>query len=152
MLEFVLKYWIDFLFGLIAAWAVAKINRIQKLEQEKAERETAMLEQKITETLEQKIQQSEEFTVAQDAKLKADIEDTNQNVALIKQGLLSLQGGQFKKQCRILLKPKHVITFEEYEQCVEDHEVYNALGGNHVGDSLFNSVVAKYNAQNGAVK
>ena len=56
MLEFVLKYWIDFLFGLIAAWAVAKINRIQKLEQEKAERETAMLEQKITETLEQKIQ------------------------------------------------------------------------------------------------
>lgn len=52
-----------------------------------------MLEQKITETLEQKIQQSEEFTIAQDAKLKADIEDTNQNVALIKQGLLSLQGG-----------------------------------------------------------
>lgn len=147
MLEFVLKYWIDFVFGLIAAWAVAKIKTIQKLEQEKAERETAMLEEKITETLEQKIHQSEEFTVAQDAKLKADIENTNQNVAIIKQALLSVQGGQFKRQCRFLLKPKHVITFEEYEQCVEDHQAYNALGGNHVGDNLFMQVEAKYNAQ-----
>lgn len=148
MLEFILKYWVEFVFGLIAAWLVAKVKHFQKLEQEKAEQEQAMLEKKITDTLEAKIKESEAISFAQDAQLKTDIANTNQTVEVLKQGLLSIQGAQFKRQCRILLKPSRHISTDEYEQCITDHDAYNALGGNHTGDQLFNSVVIKYNAQN----
>lgn len=148
MLEFILKYWVDFVFGIIAAWLVAKVKHFQKLEQEKAEQEQAMLEKKITDTLEAKIKESEAISFAQDAQLKTDIANTNQTVEVLKQGLLSIQGAQFKRQCRILLKSSHHISTDEYEQCITDHDAYNALGGNHTGDQLFNSVVVKYDAQN----
>lgn len=60
-----------------------------------------------------------------------------EEINIIKAGLLSLQGKQFRRKCRKLLKPEHTITLEEYEQLIEDHNVYNALDGNHKGDELF---------------
>lgn len=107
-----------------------------------------MLEKKITDTLEAKIKESEAISFAQDAQLKTDIANTNQTVEALRQGLLDMQGAHFKKQCRTLLESTHAITIEEYEQCITSHNAYNALGGNHTGDQLFNSVVVKYNAQN----
>lgn len=62
----------------------------------------------------------------------------------LNKGLLSIQGDKFKKQCRFLLRHDHIITLEEYEQCIADHDAYNGLGGNHSGDLLFDSVVEKF--------
>lgn len=64
-------------------------------------------------------------------------------MALIKQGLLSLQGRDFREECYRLLKENHVITLEEYEQVESDHAAYNALGGNHNGDHLYELVKHK---------
>lgn len=64
----------------------------------------------------------------------------------IKDGLLAVQGHEFRVKCRQLLN-KDTITLEEYEQLESDHIAYNGLGGNHKGDSLFDQVKTKYYAQ-----
>jgi hypothetical protein len=70
---------------------------------------------------------------------------TKQEVTTIKDGVLSIQKEHFLRQCNRLLDPSHAITFDEYKQCIADHNAYNALGGNSTGDHLFASIEAKYN-------
>lgn len=65
---------------------------------------------------------------------------------IIKEGLLAIQGHEFRNKCRRLLA-KDTILLDEYEQLESDHMVYNELGGNHKGDSLFDQVKTKYYAQ-----
>lgn len=62
----------------------------------------------------------------------------------LKDGMLSMQGRNFKNDCHKLLKKDHIIDVKEYEQLLADHIVYNKLGGNHEGDALFAMVEAKY--------
>jgi len=50
------------------------------------------------------------------------------------EGVLSVQGSNFKKQCRELLRQEGSITEDQYEICMHDHTTYNRLGGNHEGD------------------
>lgn len=59
------------------------------------------------------------------------------NLDLIKNGLLAVQGHEFRNKCRRLLTQDTILP-EEYEQLESDHIAYNGLGGNHKGDSLFN--------------
>lgn len=62
----------------------------------------------------------------------------------LRDGMLSMQGRNFKNDCHKLLKKDHIIDVKEYEQLLADHVVYNKLGGNHEGDALFSMVEAKY--------
>ena len=62
----------------------------------------------------------------------------------LRDGMLSMQGRNFKNDCHKLLQEDHAITAIEYEQALADHIVYNKLGGNHEGDSLFSMVETKY--------
>ena len=64
----------------------------------------------------------------------------------IKEGLLAVQGHEFRNKCRKLLR-QDIITLDEYEQLESDHIAYNGLGGNHKGDSLFDQVKTKYYSQ-----
>lgn len=58
---------------------------------------------------------------------------------ILKEGILSLQGREFRDYCRELLKEDHIITTFEYETLVHEHQTYNSLGGNHRGDALFHA-------------
>lgn len=66
------------------------------------------------------------------------------NVQAVKSGVLSIQGKAFKADCRRLLEKDHIITEEEWDDIKMDHDSYHALGGNHTGDTLFNSVTEKW--------
>ena len=66
----------------------------------------------------------------------------------IKDGLLAVQGHEFRNKCRKYLA-MDCIKPEDYEQLEADHIAYNKLGGNHKGDSLFEQVKTKYFAQLG---
>ncbi len=70
----------------------------------------------------------------------------DENLNLIKQGLLAVQGHEFRNKCRKLLAQDE-IKQDEFEQLESDHIAYNGLGGNHKGDSLFDQVKTKYYAQ-----
>lgn len=126
MLEFVLKYWIEFLFGVVIAVGSFMIKRtLQSYRQERAdERESLMQSIK--------------------AEIRAEFERSNkkenelaEQIKVLKAGLLSIQGRTFKSNCRRLLDPDHEISLEEYEEITKDHDAYNSLGGNHNGDQLY---------------
>ena len=126
MLEFVLKYWIEFLFGVVIAVGSFMIKRtLQSYRQERAdERESLMRNIK--------------------AEIRAEFERSNkkenelaEQIKVLKAGLLSIQGRTFKSNCRRLLDPDHEISLEEYEEITKDHDAYNSLGGNHNGDQLY---------------
>ena len=68
------------------------------------------------------------------------------NLDIIKNGLLAVQGHEFRNKCRKLLAQNN-ISLDEYEQLESDHLAYNGLGGNHKGDSLFDQVKTKYYSQ-----
>ncbi len=65
----------------------------------------------------------------------------------LKEGVLSIQQKGFKTMCSKLLQQSDPITYDQYDSLVNEHRIYNNLGGNHDGDELFRLVTIKY--QNG---
>lgn len=132
MLEFILQYWIEFLFGLVVTAGSFIIKRVLKsYKRERAEEKKEFLKE-----IQKEIKS--EFT-GRDQK---DNEFQGEIKAL-KNGLLSIQGRTFKANCKKLLEESHEITLEEYEEITKDHDAYNSLGGNHNGDQLYRLVRQK---------
>lgn len=151
MLDIFIKYWVQWLCGLIAAGIVLWAKHIVKLEKEsvnktKAERMKEIREE-IVDELTEKINKVEQKSDENDRIVKEEIEILSNNVENLTIGVLSLQGKQFRDECIQLLRPEHTITVDEYEQFEEDYVAYKGLGGNHMGDALHNRVVEKFNNQ-----
>lgn len=91
--------------------------------------------------------QRDESFKTEDKLIHQEIDELKDDFKIMKGGILSIQGRDFKADCRILLQPDHEITLNEYEALIEEHEVYKSLGGNHEGDALFNMVQQKYGEQ-----
>jgi hypothetical protein len=132
MLDFVLKYWIEFLFGSVIAIGSYMIKRtLKSFRQERADEKEAFLE-----GIKDEIRAEFERSNKKETELAEEIK-------VLKAGLLSIQGRTFKSNCRRLLDPDHDISLEEYEEITKDHEAYNSLGGNHNGDQLYQLVRKK---------
>ena len=151
MLDFVVKYWIEWLFGLLGIILVFWFKRWYKLERDSFTKFYEEKEQKlkieITKDIEEKMTPALEELEETNKKQSADIEALYCNQENLTVGILSIQGKQYRDQCRTLLDPLHEITIDEYEQEEEDYTAYKGLGGNHKGDTLHAAVVAKYKAQ-----
>lgn len=80
---------------------------------------------------------------ADDAYLQGQISEVSNELGFLKAGLLSIQGKEFRENCRELLADDHEITLDEWEEIDADHEAYNGLGGNHKGDHLYELVKKK---------
>ena len=80
---------------------------------------------------------------ADDACLQGQISEMSSELGFLKAGLLSIQGKEFRENCRKLLADDHEITLDEWEEIDADHEAYNGLGGNHKGDHLYELVKKK---------
>lgn len=87
-----------------------------------------------------------EESKADDAVLEKEITAIEKNIAALTAGVLSMQGKEFRNNCRKLLAEDHVITLDEWEELDKDHMAYNGLGGNHKGDHLFSLVKKKVEA------
>ena len=132
MLEFVLKYWIEFLFGgVIAIGSYMIMRTLKSFRQERADEKEAFLE-----GIKDEIRAEFERSNKKETELAEEIK-------VLKAGLLSIQGRTFKSNCRRLLDPDHDISLEEYEEITKDHDAYNSLGGNHNGDQLYQLVRKK---------
>nr|DAE09658.1 MAG TPA: hypothetical protein [Myoviridae sp. ctjhW4] len=79
-----------------------------------------------------------------DEKLQSQIDHMRNCLEVVKSGVLNLQGKTFKQECRKVLGNEETLSIEEFERIQADHDVYNSLGGNHDGDSLFELVEHKY--------
>lgn len=87
-----------------------------------------------------------EESKADDAVLEEEISTVEKNLEALTAGILSMQGKEFRANCRKLLAEDHVITLDEWEELDKDHMAYNGLGGNHKGDHLFSLVKKKVEA------
>ena len=147
MLEWIAKYWLEVLFGLIVTGMGLGMRKIWKMYKDaqiirhKEERE------EISHEIDEKIKMQNEHMAKADERITNEIQNIENSVNKIIKGLLSVQGQTFRAACRRLLETNHSITVDEYEQIVRDHEAYNSLGGNHIGDNLFKLVEAKFSNQ-----
>lgn len=175
----VLKYWVEFILGLIVAGGGFLIKRYLRLEKEERQREQReyfdkMLEkiqsenQQILKSLEKEhdkmnqnsedkyneintkvdkaLEAGREESKANDAVLEKEISALKKNITALTAGVLSMQGKEFRNNCRKLLAEDHIITLDEWEELDIDHTAYNGLGGNHKGDHLFSLVKKKVEA------
>lgn len=148
MSAFIAKYWIEFLFGVIAAGATALAKRfytLYKKEQKfQKENEQEELKDSINKELIDIIDKDREESRQGDELIQKQINNISNEIAVLKAGILGIQGKAFKEDCHRLLDPNHVITQEEWDELSLEHDVYNQLGGNHDGDRLYGDVQAKY--------
>lgn len=146
MLDFILKYWLEFLFGIIALgmtgfakhyYSLVKKNRLNEQKESKNEQSQEMFEA----IQELRTELKTDILARQEENRREDEE-----IATIRKGVLALWRKVFLESGRALLEDSHTITYNEYMTYTEDHGIYNALGGNHEGDSQFALVAAKYEA------
>ena len=144
MLDFIVTYWLEFLFGLIAAAVTFLIKQYYSLQKKVHNQQRDNFEAEIVEAINSSLKKEQEKTNKEIASTKEEILKVHKSTDILKTGLLNVQRKNFMEFCYLLLEPDHIITKEEYEDIEEDHEVYNALDGNHKGDELFRVVSEKY--------
>lgn len=142
--EFIIKYWLEFLFGtIIAIGGVFGKKFISSLKEIHKSRQKAAYEE-FQHRIHAEFIESTEDVRALAQENKNEIKEMKQMMVALTQGVLSIHGREFKNQCWDLLEDDHEITLDEYEDISADHEAYNALGGNHEGDRLFSLVQKKF--------
>ena len=155
LLEFIVKYWLEVAFGLVCATVAWFARHYIKLLEEKKKSQQDEIIKTMKEGLDEHKRQMKEdmnqcstglmnIVKEQTEALKKSDDAIHEDIDSLRDGMLSIQGRNFKNDCHKLLKADHVIDLKEYEQVLADHIAYNKLGGNHEGDALFAMVEAKY--------
>ena len=162
MVEFILKYWVEVLFGIVVTVGGFLLKHHFKLFKESLdhkmeERDDKLLE-KMTKvlTVSNKTIQDSIDKLRSDTKddidgiyvelvdLKDDIKDVRKDVESIRRGVLDIQGPQFKAKCKEVLQDSHQITVDEWLALKKEYEIYTGMGGNSDGSELYNLVHEKY--------
>lgn len=140
LLEFVVKYWVQFVFGLLVAGGTAIIKRYKFLLKQEKERQVKETRNEIVEEVKKLVDAAMQRSDECDARISKSVEG-------LRRGVLSIQGRQFRAQCQELLN-KSYISYREYTNLLEEWHIYHDdLGGNHEGETLFNLVTKRYGAQ-----
>ena len=136
LLDFIIKYWLEFGFGLIIALGGYFFKKYMKMKEEEQNSERAKFYENLKKDMFSRYDAIEKESRDGDQELQKQLD-------ALRKGILSMQKKEFIAECQALLAEDHEITLEEYQQCIEDHDAYNGLKGNHNGDSLFALVVQK---------
>lgn len=155
--EIIIKYWLEFLLGLISSGLIALSSHFYRLYKKERKKKTFESEEHLIsevkiilddrdKNLVKLIREEERASQQADILAKEEMKQIQGELAILKEGMLSIQGKQFKDECRALLEDNHHITLKEFENISNEHRVYNALEGNHEGDDLFKLVATKYHS------
>lgn len=151
MIDFIAKYWIQTLFGIVVGVLTYFIKHYYKLWKESQENQKNKFwdEIKIELKADNKalLQERESLLNSEDEKIKAAVSKVTESNESLLNAVLNVQRKQFKMDCKILLEKVEDITFEEFEDLQEEYEIYKSLGGNGPGHNLFELVKIKYSAQ-----
>lgn len=124
------NYWIEFAFGAMIAAMGFFFKRLIALEKQERAKQKEELIKMLQKELREGLKKIESDSIKEDDSIKKEVQN-------LKEGLLSIQGRQFRKECEALLEDNHEITLEEWNELEAEHSVYHNLGGNHRGDYLF---------------
>ena len=157
MWDIIAKYWLQFVLGLIASGLTALCTYFYRLYKKERQRKKSNTEERFIKdvkeliednnhTIMKVIREEEEHFTHVDGQINSQMSQIQNDLSILTDGMLSIQGKQFKDECRSLLKEGHIITLQEYENITHEHDIYNALNGNHEGDNLYALVKVKYEA------
>lgn len=160
--EFILKYWVEVLFGIVVTGGGFLLKHHFKLFKESLdhkmeERDDKLLEkmtkvltasnktiQDSIDKLRSDIKDDIDGVYAELVDLKDDIKDVRKDVESIRRGVLDVQGPQFKAKCKEVLQDSHQITVDEWLALKKEYEIYTGMGGNSDGSELYKLVHEKY--------
>lgn len=144
MLEFLSVYGGTVLASILSAailgvmrWFISNQKKQQKVHDEE-------LVNQMQEYIKAAVAKEQTRAIKEDKDVREELKKTNSDMTALKKGVLSIQGPQFRAKCKEYLEPDHELTQEEFCQLTADHDAYNALGGNHLGDLLFATVKEKF--------
>lgn len=160
--EFILKYWVEVLFGIVVTGGGFLLKHHFKLFKESLDHKMEECDDKFLEkmtkvlTASNKTIQDSIDKLRSDTKddidgvyvelvdLKDDIKDVRKDVESIRRGVLDVQGPQFKAKCKEVLQDSHQITVDEWLALKKEYEIYTGMGGNSDGSELYKLVHEKY--------
>lgn len=155
--EFIAKYWLQVLFGLIVTVLTTRFRKIkawfEKLQTEKKEKNKAERMKEISacvDELKPMLADIAKQSAEADESLRTEMNVLGEEVKILKSGVLAIQGDNFKAKCRRYMEDMDKgrnIDFKAYESLRHDHNAYNLLGGNSDGDELFELVTHRYEHQ-----
>lgn len=148
MIDFLVKYWLEILLGIVVAAGGTGFGYLRKLikkdQKQKLQDQFDEFYQKIDETLNVKFKAIER----EDADIDNRLSAIEKSIEPLKEGVLSLHRRKFLDDCRYFLENEdEEITLEDFKRVQREHKVYNDLGGNHEGDEHWELFKAKYEAQ-----
>jgi hypothetical protein len=104
-LDWLLKYWLQVLFGLICAGVALFYKRIKAWREAYKKKAAKELKDSIIKEVKDALNDMAARSDANDKVLREEMD-------VIKAGLLSVQGDAFKAKCREALKEENTITIE----------------------------------------
>lgn len=147
MTDFIIRYWIEVFFGLIVAGIGYFVRHHWKLFKKDMIRHNEENNDMLLSEISIKIDASQKKTEQSMEDLKNDVAEIKSQNEDTRNGVLEIFRPQFVARCQKLLEPEHVITADEWVSISEAHDLYNQLGGNHKGDTLFEAVSFKFKKQ-----
>lgn len=118
MLEFIMKYWLEFLFGLVAAGVLALFKKVSDLIETSKDTE---LDKAIDKRLEPVLEEIK--------KLEKYIEEVDGKENHLQTRTIAAWGFRINQLCEIYLDQGYM-TKPQYIQLVEMYNLYSQLGGN----------------------
>lgn len=160
--EFILKYWVEVLFGIVVTGGGFLLKHHFKLFKESLDHKMEDRDDKLLDkvakllaagnkTIQESIDKLRSDTkddidgvYVELVDLKDDIKNIRKDVESIRRGVLDVQGPQFKAKCKEVLQDSHQITVDEWLALKKEYEIYTGMGGNSDGSELYKLVHEKY--------
>lgn len=136
MLQFICQYWLQWLFGAIIAVAALFGKKFWSLYITQRRQAISKQCEDVVSKLEKSLANSIEILTEENKR-------QNDEIKVVRAGVLSLYSLSFKNYCHQLLEEEHELTIEEVENCSEEYGVYRSLGGNGQGTMLYELVLKK---------
>lgn len=140
MLEFVIKYWVEFAFGLITLGLTGYIKyQFSKLKKMK----DAYDEQEKKDFLKEVYDKMDSIKDSMDAQLEnfeKSLEDFSDSLAHVRDGILAVQYDRLNYICMSCLKHQEV-SEKDYLNIQQLYKSYKENDGNHGMDEIYHSVM-----------
>ena len=134
MVDFIVKYWLEFVFSIIAAGLGFFARHYYKLWQESQNSQKEKMRADILKEMQ--------------AENQKQFDDLQSSINQLMKVVLTVQGKQFRTDCKDLLTDtRRIITYDQFDNLHSEYEIYESLGGNGLGKELFNLVQEKYSNQ-----
>ena len=103
MIEFIIKYWVEFLFGIIATGAVALAKRFYSLYKNEKKNQEQAEQAELKNAILNVVEKNKSELHKEDLEIYDKMNNIQTELAILKSGILGMWGRQFISDCKVLL-------------------------------------------------